>query len=318
MKKKDKIFVAGHRGLVGSAIVRLLKVRGFHNLILKTHQELDLSNQIKTELFFQREKPEYVILAAAKVGGINANNTYPASFIYENIMIQSNTINSSYNHGVKRLLLLGSSCIYPKECEQPITEESLLTGKLEPTNEPYALSKITGLKLCESYNRQYGTDFRCVMPTNLYGINDNFHPYNSHVIPALIKRFHQAIVFGDSQVVIWGTGKPVRDFLYVDDMAEASLFVMNLDEKTYTKNTQPMQSHINIGTGIGVSINELAEMIRDITGYEGKIVFDHDKPDGSMKKIIDVKRLSKMGWRYKTELRDGLVQTYNFFLKNNV
>jgi len=253
MDLNDKIYIAGHRGLVGSAIVRQLESRGFTNLLMRTHKELDLTNQAQVQNFFQQEKPDYVILAAAKVGGIHANNTYPADFIYQNIMIEANVINSAYENEVKRLLFLGSTCIYPKAVEQPMREDALLTGVLEPTNEPYALAKIAGIKLCESYNRQHGTDFRSVMPTNLYGVNDNFHLENSHVIPALMRRFHEAKVNNDSEVVVWGTGNAMREFLYVDDMAAASLFILELDEKTYQANTQPMLSHINIGTGKDVT-----------------------------------------------------------------
>jgi GDP-L-fucose synthase len=316
MDLKDKIYIAGHRGLVGSAIVRQLESRGFTNLLTRTHKELDLTNQVQVQIFFEQEKPDYVILAAAKVGGIYANNTYPADFIYQNMMIEANVINSAYESKVKRLLFLGSTCIYPKAVEQPMREEALLTDVLEPTNEPYALAKIAGIKLCESYNRQHGTDFRSVMPTNLYGINDNFHLENSHVIPALMRRFHEAKVSGDAEVVVWGTGKAMREFLYVDDMAEASLFVLELDEKTYQANTKPMLSHINVGTGKDVTIKEMAETMKYVVGYEGKLTFDATKPDGASRKLIDITRLKRMGWEYSVDLKDGLAKTYNWYLEN--
>ena len=314
MDLNDKIYIAGHRGLVGSAIVRQLEERGFTNLLMRTHKELDLANQAQVQSFFKREKPDYVILAAAKVGGIHANNTYPADFIYQNMMIEANVINSAYENKVKRLLFLGSTCIYPKAVEQPMREDALLTNVLEPTNEPYALAKIAGIKLCESYNRQYGTDFRSVMPTNLYGINDNFHPENSHVIPALMQRFHQAKINNDEEVVVWGTGKAMREFLYVDDMAEALLFVLELDEQTYRANTQPILSHINIGTGKDITIKEMAETMKEVVDYKGKLTFDTTRPDGASRKLIDVSRLSKIGWRYSTDLKDGLTKTYKWYL----
>ena len=317
MNVNDKIYIAGHRGLVGSAIVRQLEARGFTNLILRTHKELDLTNQLQVQAFFKQETPDYVILAAAKVGGIHANNTYPADFIYQNIMIEANVINSAYESKVKRLLFLGSTCIYPKIVEQPMSEDALLTDVLEPTNEPYALAKIAGIKLCESFNRQYGADFRSVMPTNLYGINDNFHPENSHVIPALMQRFHQAKVNNDVEVVVWGTGNAMREFLYVDDMAEASLFVLELDEKTYKANTKPMLSHINVGTGKDVTIREMAEIMKEIVGYKGKIVFDTTKPDGTLRKLIDVNKLKNAGWTYSIDLKCGLKKTYDWFLEKN-
>ena len=316
MDLKDKIYIAGHRGLVGSAIVRQLESRGFTNLLMRTHKELDLINQVQVQTFFEQEKPDYVILAAAKVGGIHANNTYPADFIYQNMMIEANVINSAYENKVKRLLFLGSTCIYPKAVEQPMRENALLTDVLESTNEPYALAKITGIKLCESYNRQHGTDFRSVMPTNLYGINDNFHPENSHVIPALMQSFHQAKVNNDAEVVVWGTGKAMREFLYVDDMAEASLFVLELDEETYKANTQPMLSHINVGTGKDVTIRDMAQIMKQVVGYEGKLIFDTTKPDGALRKLIDVTRLKRMGWEYSMDLKDGLAYTYNWYLEN--
>jgi GDP-L-fucose synthase len=315
MDIKDKIYIAGHRGLVGSSIVRQLESRGFNNLLMLTHKELDLINQAQVQTFFEQEKPDYVILAAAKVGGIHANNTYPADFIYQNIMIESNIINSAYEHKVKRLLFLGSTCIYPRAVKQPMREGAILTNVLEPTNEPYALAKIAGIKLCESYNRQYGTDFRSVMPTNLYGINDNFHPENSHVIPALMRRFHEAKVNNDKEVIVWGTGDAMREFLYVDDMAEASLFVLELDEKTYQANTKPMLSHINVGTGKDITIREMAQTMKQIVGFKGKLTFDTTKPDGASRKLIDIKRLKNMGWSYTTNLKEGLGKTYNWYLE---
>ena len=316
MDLKDKIYIAGHRGLVGSAIVRQLEKRGFTNLLMRTHKELDLTNQAAVQSFFKQEKPDYVILAAGKVGGIHANNTYPADFIYQNMMIEANVINSAYENKVKRLLFLGSTCIYPKAVEQPMREEAILTDILESTNEPYALAKIAGIKLCESYNRQHGTDFRSVMPTNLYGINDNFHPENSHVIPALMQRFHQAKVDNDAEVVVWGTGNAMREFLYVDDMAEASLFVLELDDKTYQANTKPMLSHINVGTGKDVTICEMAEIMKEVIGFKGKLTFGTTKPDGAPRKLIDVSRLSNMGWEYSVDLKDGLSKTYKWYLKS--
>ena len=318
MELKDKIYIAGHRGLVGSAIVRQLESRGFSNLLMRTHKELDLTNQAAVQAFFTQEKPDYVILAAGKVGGIHANNTYPADFIYQNIMIEANIINSAYEHKVRRLLFLGSTCIYPRAVEQPMREDAILTNVLEPTNEPYALSKIAGIKLCESYNRQHGTDFRSVMPTNLYGINDNFHPENSHVIPALMRRFHEAKINNDKEVSVWGTGNAMREFLYVDDMAQASLFVLELDEETYKANTQPMLSHINVGTGKDVTIREMAETMKEVVGFKGNLTFDTTKPDGSPRKLIDVSRLSNMGWKYSIDLEEGLKKTYKWYLKGNL
>ena len=316
MNLDDKIYIAGHRGLVGSAIVRQLESRGFTNLLMRTHKEIDLTNQEQVQNFFTQEKPNYVILAAAKVGGIHANNTYPADFIYQNMMIEANVINSSYESKVKRLLFLGSTCIYPKAVEKPMREDALLTDVLEPTNEPYALAKIAGIKLCESYNRQHDTDFRSVMPTNLYGINDNFHPENSHVIPALMQRFHQAKVNNDAEVVVWGTGNAMREFLYVDDMAQASLFVLELDEEVYKANTQPMLSHINVGTGKDTTIREMAKTMKLVVGYEGKLTFDATKPDGVPRKLIDIRRLKKMGWEYSVDLKDGLNETYKWYLES--
>ena len=315
MDFKDKIYIAGHKGLVGSAILRKLENRGFKNLLVRTHDELDLTNQNQVKEFFEVEKPDYVILAAAKVGGIYANNTYPADFIYKNILIEANVINSAYENKVKRLLFLGSTCIYPKEVAQPMQEDALLTGKLESTNEPYALAKIAGIKLCESYNRQHGTDFRSAMPTNLYGINDNFHPVNSHVIPALMRRFHESKLNSDNHVVVWGTGNAMREFLYVDDMAEASLFILEMKQKTYHSNTSPMLSHINIGTGKDTTIRELAETMKEVVGFKGGLVFDESKPDGTPRKLIDVTRLSNMGWNYKVDLKKGLELTYSWYIK---
>lgn len=316
MNNDSKIYIAGHRGLVGSAIIRQLESRGFRNLITRTHKELDLTNQAAVQSFFHTEKPEYVILAAAKVGGIHANNIYPAEFIYQNMMIEANVIDAAYQNKVKRLLFLGSTCIYPKEVTQPMREDSLLTNVLEPTNEPYALAKIAGIKLCESYNRQYKTDFRSVMPTNLYGINDNFHPENSHVIPALMRRFHEAKINNEKEVAVWGSGKPMREFLYVDDMAAASLFVLELDTKTYQANTEPMLSHINVGTGVDITIRELAETMKRVIDFKGDFKFDSSKPDGSARKLIDVSRLTKMGWIYSVELEEGLKQTYAWYLEH--
>ncbi len=293
--KKKRIYVAGHRGMVGSAICRQLSLRDDIELVVKTHKELDLTVQKDVDAFFAQEKIDQVYLAAAKVGGIYANNTFPAEFIYQNLMIESNIIHSAHKAGIQKLLFLGSSCIYPKFAEQPMNESALLTGILEPTNEPYAIAKIAGIKLCESYNRQYGRDYRSVMPTNLYGINDNFHPENSHVIPALMRRFHEAKESGAPEVIVWGTGTPMREFLYVDDMAAASVHVMELDEAIYQQNSQPMLSHINVGTGVDCSIREMAETMASVVGYQGKIVFDVTKPDGTPRKLMDVTRLKKLG-----------------------
>ncbi|MCS1312970.1 GDP-L-fucose synthase, partial [Escherichia coli] len=287
---KKRIYVAGHRGMVGSAICRQLSLRDDIELVVKTHKELDLTVQKDVDAFFEQEKIDQVYLAAAKVGGIYANNTFPAEFIYQNLMIESNIIHSAHKAGIQKLLFLGSSCIYPKFAKQPMNESALLTGILEPTNEPYAIAKIAGIKLCESYNRQYGRDYRSVMPTNLYGINDNFHPENSHVIPALMRRFHEAKESGAPEVIVWGTGTPMREFLYVDDMAAASVHVMELDEAIYQQNTQPMLSHINVGTGVDCSIREMAETMASVVGYQGKIVFDVTKPDGTPRKLMDVTR----------------------------
>ena len=316
MNLNDKIYIAGHNGLVGSAIFRLLQKQGFNNILTRSRDELNLTNQKQVNNFFKKEKPDYVILAAAKVGGIHANNIYPADFIYQNLMIETNVINSAYENKVKRLLFLGSTCIYPKNVKQPMNEDALLTNVPEPTNEPYAIAKIAGIKLCESYNRQYGTDFRSVMPTNLYGIKDNFHPENSHVIPGLMRRFHDAKINNDHEVKVWGSGNAMREFLYVDDMAEASIFILNLDLKTYQANTQPMLSHINVGTGKDITIRELSEIMKEVVGYNGKLSFDTTKPDGTPRKLIDVSRLSNMGWKYSTNLKEGLKITYEWFLKN--
>jgi len=315
-----KFYIAGHRGMVGGAILRQLEARRAAGddltLITRTHAELDLTDQAAVRGFMQTEKPDIVILAAARVGGIHANNTYPADFIYENLMIECNVIHQAYAAGVTKLLQLGSSCIYPRSVAQPMKEDALLTGVLEPTNEPYAVAKIAGIKLCESYNRQHGTDYRSVMPTNLYGPGDNFHPKNSHVLPALIRRFHEAAQAGDVEVQIWGSGKPRREFLHVDDMAEASLFVLNLDRETYDVNTQPMLSHINVGTGMDVSIMELAQMVAKVTGFKGRITNDPSKPDGTLRKLMDVSRLADMGWRASVDLENGLQETYNWFIDN--
>jgi nucleoside-diphosphate-sugar epimerase len=311
-----KIYVAGHRGMVGSAILRLLQARSQRDLTIltRTHAELDLADQAAVRDFMQTERPDVVILAAARVGGIHANNTYPADFIYENLMIECNVIHQAYAAGVRRLLQLGSSCIYPRAVTQPMREDALLTGVLEPTNEPYAIAKIAGIKLCESYNRQHDTDYRSVMPTNLYGPGDNFHPDNSHVMPALIRRFHEAATTRAPVVRIWGSGLPRREFLHVDDMAEASLFVLDLPAQIYAANTKAMQSHINVGTGSDVSILDLATMIAQVTGFEGQIETDPTKPDGTMQKLMDVSRLAQMGWRARIDLRDGIESTYRWFL----
>jgi GDP-L-fucose synthase len=312
---EKRIYVAGHRGLVGSALVRALKRRGYRNIITRPHTELDLTDQMQTHAFFSSFQFDEVYLAAAHVGGIHANQTYPAEFIYDNLAIQCNVIHAARDNGIKRLLFLGSSCIYPRQAPQPIKEEYLLTGALEPTNEPYAIAKIAGIKLCESYNRQYGTDYRCVMPTNLYGPGDNYHPENSHVIPALLRRFHEARQSGAKEVVIWGTGQPRREFLYVDDMASACLHVMDLNEDVYRANTTPMMSHINVGTGEDITIKDVAECIAHIVGYTGEIAFDASKPDGTPRKLLDVTRLRKTGWAPAVHLEDGLAETYQSFLR---
>ena len=300
--------------MVGGAILRRLQARGSDELITRSSSELDLTNQAAVRDFMQAEKPDAVILAAAKVGGIVANNSYPAQFIYENLMIECNVIHQAHAAGVQRLLQLGSSCIYPKMADQPMAEAALLTGTLEPTNEPYAIAKIAGIKLCESYNRQYGRDYRSVMPTNLYGPGDNFHPENSHVLPALIRRFHEATESGTDEVVVWGSGKPMREFLHVDDMAEASVFVMDLPKATYDAETEPMLSHINVGSGVDVTIRELAETVAAVTGFKGRITFDATKPDGTPRKLMDVSRLGRLGWAARTGLREGIEGTYEWFL----
>ena len=316
MDPDAKYYVAGHRGLVGSAILRALERAGCRDIVTRTHAELDLTSQPAVDAFFEQERPDYVILAAAKVGGIHANNTYPADFIYQNLMIEANVVHAAWRSGVKRLLFLGSSCIYPRDVEQPMREDALLTGVLESTNEPYAIAKIAGIKLCESYNRQYGTDFRSVMPTNLYGPGDNFHPENSHVIPALMRRFHEAKLRGDREVVVWGSGRPMREFLHVDDMAAASLYVLGLDKATYEANTRPMLSHINVGTGVDCTIRELAETIAEVVGFEGGLVFDASKPDGTPRKLMDVSRLRALGWEAKIGLKEGLASTYAWFVEH--
>ena len=316
-----KIYVAGHRGMVGSAIVRNLKAKGFSNIVTRTHAEMDLRDQASVKAFFEQEKPDQVYLAAAKVGGIHANNTYPAEFIYDNLMVQNNVIHQSFVNGVKKLLFLGSSCIYPKMVPQPMSEDALLTGRLEATNEPYAVAKIAGIKMCESYNRQYGqshgVDYRSVMPTNLYGPGDNYHPENSHVIPALIRRFHEAKESDAPRVIIWGTGTPMREFLYVDDMAAASTFVMELDKVSYDKQVEPMQNHINVGYGSDVTIADLAKTVAKVIGYQGDIAFDPSKPDGTPKKLMDSTKLNRMGWRPQVSLQHGLVIAYQEFLRGN-
>jgi GDP-L-fucose synthase len=324
MKKavQPKIYVAGHRGMVGSALMRNLLAQGVasENLITRNRQDLDLTNQRAVQEFFEREQPDQVYLAAAKVGGIHANNTYPASFIYENLMMQANVIEAAFRSGVCKLLFLGSSCIYPRMAEQPMNEAALLTGTLEPTNEPYAIAKIAGIKLCESYNRQYGAshgvDYRSVMPTNLYGPGDNYHPENSHVLPALIRRFHEAKVSGARTVTLWGTGKARREFLYVDDMASAIVHVMNLAQTTYAEHTLPMQGHINLGSGSDVTITEVAEIIRDVVGFRGAIDYDTSKPDGAPRKWMDSQKLEGLGWKPSYSLMAGLQIAYADFLQN--
>jgi GDP-L-fucose synthase len=313
---KKRIFVAGHRGMVGSAIVRQLEKRADVEIVTRSRSDLDLLDQAAVNNFFAQEQIDQVYLAAAKVGGIHANNTYPADFIYQNLIMECNIIHAAHSNDVQHLLFLGSSCIYPKLAAQPMTEDALLTGVLEETNEPYAVAKIAGIKLCESYNRQYGRDYRSVMPTNLYGENDNFHPENSHVIPALMRRFHEAKLNGDAEVVVWGTGTPMREFLYVDDMAAASVHVMELDKDIYSANTQPMLSHINVGTGVDCTIREMAETMAKVVGFEGRVVFDASKPDGTPRKLMNVSRLESLGWRYKVDLESGLSQTYQWFLAN--
>jgi GDP-L-fucose synthase len=318
MEKHAKIFVAGSNGLVGSALVRRLRTGGYTNLVTPEIDTLDLTDGVAVADFFARERPEYVILAAAKVGGIHANNTYPAEFIYLNLMIQNNVIHQAYRHGVKRLLFLGSSCIYPKLAPQPMCEDHLLTGLLEPTNEPYAIAKIAGIKMCESYNRQYGTQFVAVMPTNLYGPGDNFHPENSHVLPALIRRFHEAKQAGAPEVTVWGSGTPMREFLFVDDMADGSIYVMELDDATLAKHllNYPAPCFVNLGTGIDVTIRQLAETIKEAVGYRGQLSFDATKPDGTPRKLQDVSRMKALGWQARVPLEEGIRRTYQWFLDN--
>jgi len=316
---KDKIYIAGHNGMVGSAIVRQLqtKLNNTAQLITRTHQELDLTNQQQVDNFIAGERPNQIYLAAAKVGGIHANNIYPADFIYQNLMIQANIIHAAHKNNIQKLLFLGSSCIYPKSAKQPMKEEMLLTGILEPTNEPYAIAKIAGIKLCESYNRQYSRDYRSVMPTNLYGPGDNYHPKNSHVIPALIRKFHEAKSDNASKVTIWGSGKPKREFLYVDDMASACVYVMNLDKEVYQQQVKPMQSYINVGTGQDLTIKQLAEGMAKVIGFKGKIEFDISKSDGTKRKLMDSTRLNSLGWRPKIDLEQGIKQTYKDYCINS-
>lgn len=316
MDKNTKIFLAGHRGMVGAAIAKLLAAAGYDNVVKRSHAELDLTSQAAVQQFMQHEKPGLVILAAAKVGGIHANNEYPAEFIYQNLMIEANIIHQAWAAGCKELLFLGSSCIYPKLVAQPMSENALLTGILESTNEPYAIAKIAGIKLCESYNRQYGVDYRSVMPTNLYGQNDNFHLENSHVIPAMIRKFHDAKTSGANHVTLWGTGTAMREFLHVDDMAAACLHVIGLTKAHYQSCTEPMLSHLNVGTGEDVTIKELAETIKAVVGFDGEIVWDTSKPDGTPRKLMDVSKLKSLGWQPKTALKEGLADTYRWFLAN--
>ncbi|MBY5093174.1 GDP-L-fucose synthase [Citrobacter freundii] len=314
--KTQRIFVAGHRGMVGAAIVRQLAQRDNVELVLRTRDQINLLDAGAVQAFFAAERIDQVYLAAAKVGGIVANNTYPADFIYENMMIESNIIHAAHLHNVNKLLFLGSSCIYPKQATQPIAESELLQGALEPTNEPYAIAKIAGIKLCESYNRQYGRDYRSVMPTNLYGPHDNFHPSNSHVIPALLRRFHEAREQNTPDVVVWGSGTPMREFLHVDDMAAASIHVMELAQEVLQEYTQPMLSHINVGTGVDCTIRELAQTLAQVVGYKGRVVFDASKPDGTPRKLLDVTRLHQLGWYHEISLEAGLASTYQWFLEN--
>ena len=310
------VFVAGHRGMVGSAIVRRLHALGYSNILMASREQLNLLDQAMVHAFFKENRIVQVYLAAAKVGGIHANNTFPADLIVENLIIESNIIRAAHQHGVQKLLFLGSSCIYPKNAEQPMKEEALLTGVLEPTNEPYAIAKIAGIKLCESYNRQHGRDYRSVMPTSLYGPRDNYHPENSHVIPALLRRFHEATERGDGEVVIWGSGTPMREFLHVDDMAAACVHVMELDSETYQANTQPMLSHLNVGTGMDCTIRELAQTIARVTGFKGRLSFDASRPDGTPRKLMDVSRLKALGWQASIGLEDGLRDAYGWYVEN--
>jgi GDP-L-fucose synthase len=309
-----RIYVAGHQGLVGSAIVRALRAGGHTNIVTRSHRELELTDQAQVRAFFRSERIDQVYLAAARVGGIHANNTYPAEFIYDNLMVQANVVHEAWRNGVHKLLFLGSSCIYPRLAPQPIPEEALMSGALEPTNEAYAMAKIAGIKLCESYNRQYGTDYRSVMPTNLYGPGDNYHPENSHVIPALVRRFHEARVGDAPEVAIWGSGKPMREFLYVDDMAAAAIFVMHLDHALHAASTGPLHAHLNVGTGADVTIAALARLVAGVVGYRGRIRFDTSKPDGTPRKLLDVSRLTRLGWQAGTPLDEGLRRTYGAFL----
>ncbi|THF57624.1 GDP-L-fucose synthase [Pseudothauera rhizosphaerae] len=316
MNPADTLFVAGHRGMVGSAIVRRLQLLGCANILTAGRNELDLTSQHAVNTFFAAHRIDQVYLAAAKVGGIHANNTYPAEFIHQNLMIEANIIHAAHTHGVQKLLFLGSSCIYPKFAEQPIKEEALLTGLLEPTNEPYAIAKIAGIKLCESYNRQYGRDYRSAMPTNLYGPGDNFHPENSHVIPALMRRIHEAKIADTPEVVIWGSGTPMREFLHVDDLAEAVVHLQSIPQERYVSETESMRSHINVGAGTDVTIRELAETLVEVIGYEGRLVFDTTKPDGTPRKLMDASRLARLGWRARIDLKNGLRETYGWYLDN--
>ena len=317
MNFDQKIYVAGHLGMTGTAIVNKLRQKGFSNIDVRTRAELNLINQKDVQHFLEEESPDYVVITAAKVGGIHANNNFPAEFIYQNMMIEANLIHGSYLAGINNLLFLGSSCIYPKESIQPIKEEYLLNGILEPTNEPYAISKIAGIKLCESYNRQYGTDYRCVMPTNLYGPNDNFHLKNSHVIPALIRRFHEAKITNKSQVEVWGSGNQKREFLHVDDMADATVFIMNIDKIILDKEINPMVSHVNVGSGVDVSIKNVSKIIKEVVDFRGKVVFDTKMPDGTKRKLLDISKIESLGWKPAINLKDGLRQTYNWFLENS-
>ena len=316
IEKDKKIFVAGHRGMVGSAIIRALKSQGYANIITKGREDLDLKNQLAVRSFYEEEKPDYVFIAAAKVGGIHANNEYPAEFIYDNLMIECNLIHEAYKSGVKDLIFLGSSCIYPKLAPQPMPESSLLTSTLESTNEPYAIAKIAGIKLCESYNRQYDTDYRSLMPTNLYGPGDNFHPVNSHVIPALIRKFHNAVKNNSPYVEVWGSGSAYREFLHVDDLANACLYVMNLSKEALYKEVSAMQSHINVGTGIDLTIKDLVELLKEVSGFEGDIQWDRSKPDGTPKKQLDISLIKSLGWTPSIDLKSGLKEAYSWFSNN--